>query len=56
VGHVVNEKMLFYKIIPTITNETNPFTIDELIIPEEFVKTRDACRVAMKDRAKNAKN
>jgi phosphoglycerol transferase MdoB-like AlkP superfamily enzyme len=33
VGHVVNEKMLFYKIIPRITNEAKPFSIDELIIP-----------------------
>jgi hypothetical protein len=53
VARVVNQKMLFYKMMPDISVK-KPFTIDELDIPKDYSDKREDFRIFVRQTAKKA--
>jgi hypothetical protein len=51
IGKVVNEKMVFYYQIPRLLTTTKEFSLDQLKIPPQEMKTREKVRQLTKDRA-----
>lgn len=53
VGKVVNEKMIFFNVVPSLTKDSE-FTLSELQIPTDQKDKREECRKLIDRRAKDS--